>query len=288
MGRVSPGHMILEKDKLRLGKPLVSIIIPVRNQLHFTARCLGSVFKYTPEPVEIIVVDNGSTDGTREYLRSVPGIRLLENGRNLGFAAACNRGLAVARSNYLLLLNNDTLVTPGWLSGLISHLQKYPGAALVGPLSNCGGATQTMPVALPSLGRLEEFSRRLASQNRGQCRPVPVLSGFCLLFTRRVLNTIGGLDPRFHPGNFEDDDFCLRARLAGFMLLAAADVFVYHFGQRTFTGEGMDYRAVLQAGWEIFRLKWKLPRDFPPEERHTSPLILNQTFDPCRHVVPLE
>ncbi|RKO65548.1 glycosyltransferase family 2 protein [Desulfofundulus salinus] len=267
---------------------LTSIIIPTRNQLSLTVLCLENIIKYTPEPVEIIVVDNGSTDGIREYLRSVSEIRLLENGRNLGFAAACNRGLAVARGDYLLLLNNDTLVTPGWLSGLISHLKKYPGAGLVGPLSNCGGVTQTMPVAPPSLDRLEEFSRRLALQNRGQCRPVPVLSGFCLLFTRRVLNTIGGLDPRFNPGNFEDDDFCLRARLAGFVLLVAADVFVYHFGQRTFTGEGMDYRAALQTGWEKFRLKWKLPPNFPPEKRHTSPLILNQAFDPCRHMIPLE
>ncbi|MGB9804041.1 MAG: glycosyltransferase family 2 protein [Desulfofundulus sp.] len=270
-----------------IGEPLTTIVIPVRNQLHFTRRCLESIFKYTPEPVEVMVVDNGSTDGTREYLQALTGVRVLMNNRNVGFAAACNRGLAVARGEYLLLLNNDVLVTPGWLTGLISHLKKYPCAGLVGPLSNCGGLMQTIPVVLPSLNQLDEFTRRLAVENFGQCRQVNILSGFCLLIRRQVLNTIGGLDTRFGPGNFEDDDFCLRARLAGFKLLVAEDVFVYHFGQRTFLGEGMDYRTLMKANWERFRVKWNLPADFPPEQRHTSPLILNQPFDPDRHVIPL-
>ncbi|HHW44275.1 MAG TPA: glycosyltransferase family 2 protein [Desulfotomaculum sp.] len=265
----------------------VSIIIPVRNQLPLTRACLESVFRHTAETVEIIVVNNGSTDGTRPYLQNFPAVRMVAAGDVPCFAAACNRGLAAARGEYLLLLNNDALVTRGWLRGLIKHLESNPAAGMVGPLSNCGGLVQTIPVAPYSVDQVEEFARRLQVQNAGRCRRVNALSGFCLLIKRQVLNTIGGLDPRFVPGYFEDDDFCLRAVLAGFQLLVAEDVFVYHHGQRTFAGEGLDCRAVLRQNWERFRRKWGLPADFPPEKRLTSPLILKQPFDPRRHVVPL-
>lgn len=264
-----------------------SIIIPTRNQLHLTRLCLENLFRHTPELVEVIAVDNASTDGTREYLQSLPGVRLMAIDRNLGFAAACNLGLAVARGEYLLLLNNDAVVTPGWLAGLVAHLEKHPRAGMAGPLSNCGGPEQTIKAPPYSAHGLEQFAQRLAAVNRSRCRRVGFLSGFCLLISRRVLNTIGGLDERFYPGYFEDDDFCLRARLAGFELLVAENVFVYHFGQQTFRGEGIDWPAVMRANWEKFRRKWNLPPDFPPGQRHFTPLVLDQTFDPRRHVIPL-
>jgi GT2 family glycosyltransferase len=85
---------------------------------------------------------------------------------------------------------------------------------------------------------------------------VPKLSGFCLPGRREVLTRLGALDERIGPGFFDDDDLCVRARQAGFLLLVAADVFVHHFGGRTFLGLGIDTAWQMEANLERFRTKW--------------------------------
>ncbi|MBV5350523.1 glycosyltransferase family 2 protein, partial [bacterium] len=106
--------------------PLVSIIILTFNRLDVTKVCLDSIQRHTPEAHEILVVDNHSTDGTVEWLRErqykQETIKLIENSTNRGFSAGCNQGIEAARGEYLLLLNNDTVVTPFWLSGLLECL----------------------------------------------------------------------------------------------------------------------------------------------------------------------
>ncbi|MEW6424287.1 MAG: glycosyltransferase family 2 protein [Bacillota bacterium] len=275
---------------IRVGdeKKLASLIVPTRNRLSLTRLFVESLLKNTPEPVELIFVDNNSTDGTPEYLSRIPGVRVIVNQANLGFAAGCNKGLAVARSDYLVLLNNDIIVSRGWLSRLVAHFKEWPKVGLIGPLSNCAGGEQTIGVNFFSISQIEEFDRQLAVKNsRRCCRKANILSGFCLLLKREVLNAIGGLDPRFGPGNFDDDDYCLRARLAGFELLVAEDVFIYHFGGQTFRGEKMNHAGIMRRNWDKFRQKWGLPANFPPSERYTSLLILGQPFDPQKHFQPI-
>jgi cellulose synthase/poly-beta-1,6-N-acetylglucosamine synthase-like glycosyltransferase len=90
------------------------------------------------------------------------------------------------------------------------------------------------------------------------------LSGFCLLTKRQVVDDIGGFDEQFLIGNYEDDDYCLRAQLAGYKLLVAQDTYVHHFGSATFQGENIDFSEQLQSNWELFKKKWKLPEDLEP------------------------
>lgn len=264
-------------------KKLTSIIIVTRNQAGYTRQMLKSLFHATPEPFEIIAVDNGSTDGTLEYLKSYGNIEIIVNTENLGFGKACNQGMAKAKGDYILLLNNDTLVVDGWLSGLISHLERDEKAGIVGPLSNAALRAQTIRYTCENKDQMYKLCRKLRVENCGLARDVEMLSGFCFLIKREVINKIGGFDERFYPGNFEDDDFCLRARLAGYKLLVADDVFVFHFGQRTFLGEKMDYKGTLNDNWVKYKEKWGLPEDFPPQERHTHPLVINRKFDPGLH-----
>jgi cellulose synthase/poly-beta-1,6-N-acetylglucosamine synthase-like glycosyltransferase len=97
-----------------------SIIILTHNQLSFTEMCLHSLRLFTPEPNQLIVVDNHSTDGTVDFLRRQADVQLIENATNRGFPAGCNQAIRIATGDQILLLNNDTIVTPGWLGRLLA------------------------------------------------------------------------------------------------------------------------------------------------------------------------
>ncbi len=99
-------------------RPTTSIVILTRNQLEYTKLCVEGIARTTPEPHELVFVDNASTDGTLEYLRSIEGAVVIDNDANLGFGGACNQGMAVASGDRILLLNNDVVPTAGWLAAL--------------------------------------------------------------------------------------------------------------------------------------------------------------------------
>lgn len=239
------------------GRELVSIVVPVWNNLALTRTCLGSLRRYTREPYEVVVVDNGSTDGTPEYLATVPGIRVVRNDRNLGFAAACNQGLAAASGRHAVLLNNDVVLTPEWLEGLLAHVHADPRIGIVGPRTNFAGGPQQLPtVGYRSLDGLEAFARERRRQHLGERTILDRVTGLCMLISGPCLRKVGALDERFGIGNFEDDDYCVRARLAGFQCAIAHDVFVHHFGSQTFRALGIDYRALLEKNRRIFLEKW--------------------------------
>lgn len=270
-------------------QPLTSLIMLTRNNLAYTKLCLESIRKHTREPYEVIVVDNGSTDGTTEYLRSQPDVRLIENGYNLGFALGNNRGLREARGTYIVFLNNDVVVTEGWLTRLLACAQSEPTVGIVGPRSNYVAGVQLVP-NIPygnDLRAMELFAQAWSLEHAGQWEQVPRVVGFCMLVRREVVERIGGFDSRFGLGNFEDDDFCLRAQIAGFTVRIAHDVFVHHFGSKTFQSERIDYRRLMEENWEIFKKKWNLPPDAPMEKGYIPASLVAQTFDRSRDFIPL-
>ncbi len=265
---------------------LTSVIIPCFNQAEFTRLCLRAVLRHTRRPCELILVDNGSTDDTAAYLRGVQDaapmpVTVIRNGRNLGFPRAINQGLHEARGEYLVLLNNDAVVTDGWLEQLIG-LAKMPidggataasrdsqpdlGIGLVGPMSNYATPPQLVDdVPYRDLDEMHAFARRWRDEHRGQWLTAPKLSGFCVLMKRAVYEAIGGLDERFGLGLFDDDDLAERARRAGFELAVAHDLFVHHFGSRTFIGQGIDAEGLLEENARRFADKWG--RDTPAGRR---------------------
>ncbi|BCS55981.1 hypothetical protein GSbR_13440 [Geobacter sp. SVR] len=250
-------------------KDLTSIIILTWNQLHCTRECLASIAAHTLEPYELIVVDNGSTDGTVAWLHEQTcrddRIRLIENPSNHGFAAGCNQGLSVARGNYLVLLNNDVVVTPEWLSGLLECHRLDPFAGIVGPMTNNASGIQGLGNPIYDPGGLDGFARQFRDRNRHRRVASRRLVGFCMLLTRQLYVEIGGLDERFGSGNFEDDDFCLRAAIVGRRNMIAADVYVHHYGGASFAAGGIDYRAAIGGNWALFRDKWSAPVAMPAE-----------------------
>ena len=250
---------------------LTSIVIVTFSQLAFTRMCLESIRFRTDEPYELIVVDNGSTDGTIEYLRACGDVKLIENADNRGFPAAANQGILASRGRQILLLNNDVIVTTGWLRRMLDALDASPlpppynlspvtcnlPTGLVGPCSNAVGSTQQVEIGYDDLASLDGFAWDWGRRHHAQRDEVERLVGFCLLFRRELVDRVGVLDERFGVGNFEDDDFCLRAKQAGYRVVIARDTFIHHFGHRTFAGAGIDLSALMVKNEQVFQEKWR-------------------------------
>ncbi len=260
---------------------LTSIIILAHNQLRDTQQCLTSIEKCTPLAHELILVDNGSNDGTttffRRYAEQHQNVRTILNGANLGFSAGNNQGLACAQGENIVLLNNDTVVTQGWLENMLATLNGHSDCGLVGPVSNnVSGPQLVTPVGYPGLEHLPKFAAQRSAEFAGKSTEAKRLVGFCLLFRRAVLEKIGGLDAQFGSGNFEDDDYCIRASLAGFKSRIALDSFVHHTGGQTFKGAKIDYRASLDRNWDVFKAKWAMPKEAAIERGYSFPTVLPQ------------
>ncbi|HEX6780460.1 MAG TPA: glycosyltransferase [Solirubrobacterales bacterium] len=255
-------------------RPLASIVVVSFNSRVLTRLCLETVLTNTAEtPFELIAVDNASADGSREYLEKLAGrdarVRVLANEENAGFPAACNQGLAAARGELLVLLNSDTMVSPGWLPRLRSHLDGK--ADLVGPVTNRIGNEAEVPVAYETYGDFLREAGARATKRQDEAIEIPMLTMFCLAMKRGTWERIGPLDESFGVGTLEDDDYSMRARRAGLRLLCAEDVLVHHFGEGSFGKlfEGGKHSHLLARNRRRFEEKWG--EAWQPYRRRESP-----------------
>ena len=256
-------HLLPHFDHDNMVPALSSIIILTFNQLEYTKKCVKSICKYTPETHEIIFVDNGSTDGTVKWLKRLiqenKNYKLIENKKNLGFSKGSNQGIEASQGEFILLLNNDVVVAEGWLSGLLDCLQHTPDAGIVGPMTNkISGPQQINDNSYLSVNFIDKYAEQFRGQYHHRRIPLRRIVGFCMLFKRTLVEQIGMLDETFGTGNFEDDDFCLRAALAGYRNYIAGDVFVHHYGSRSFIGNKINYGASISDNRKIIEKKWAL------------------------------
>jgi GT2 family glycosyltransferase len=238
--------------------PSVSILIPVHNRLDLTRPCLESVFANTDPsvPFELLLIDDVSADGTAEYLRSLGSrIRVIANRRRGCFGHNINRAAPQTRGEYLCLLNNDTLVTPGWLTRLLAAARNDPTIGVVGnrhltpgtDLINHAGMVfdnERYPIHL-HVGRPASFPPALVSREF-QC-----VTGACWLVPKTLFLELGGFDPEFR-NSYEDVDFCLRVRAHGRKVFYAADSMIYHY--RAQSPGRLDNEA---SNLLHFRSKWE-------------------------------
>ena len=201
----------------------ISIIIPVFNQFRFTQACLASLQQHhETERFEVIVVDDASTDATAEAVPRIPGIVYLRNETNSGFIASCNRGAENARGKYLVFLNNDALVTDGWLSALLDTFSQEPQAGMVGSkliypdgrLQEAGGIIWRDASGC-NYGKLDD--RQKPEYN--YLREVDYCSAAALMIPKVLFQSVGGFDPRYTPAYYEDTDLAFKVRQAGYKVL---------------------------------------------------------------------
>lgn len=243
-------------------EPAASIVVVSFDSLPFTRMCVETVLANTDgSPFELIVVDNASSDSSRDYLEDLASrdarVSLLANEENVGFPAACNQGLAAARGDHLVLLNSDTMVPPGWLTRLGAHLEA-DREALVGPVTNRIGNEAEVATSYDTYGDFLREAGSRAAWRRGEAFEIPTLTMFCLAMRRDGWKAIGPLDESFGVGTLEDDDYSMRARRAGLRLLCAEDVLVHHFGEASFGklfGSG-EYGRLTTENRRRFEDKW--------------------------------
>ena len=168
---------------------------------------------------------------------------------------------------------------------MLATFMNHPEAGLVGPMSNFVSGPQLISdVPYKNMEQMHQFAKQIAENNSGQTAESFRLVGFCLMARRAVVDRIGGLDERFGSGNFEDDDFCVRAAMAGFKSLIAKDVFIHHVGGQTFQALNIDYKRSLERNWDIFKSKWNIPAAIPYGSGYTISLAAG---DPSKYYIPL-
>ncbi|RPI54148.1 MAG: glycosyltransferase [Chloroflexi bacterium] len=255
--------------------PRATVIVLAWNGVEYLDACLRSVLAQDHPDFEVLVVDNGSTDGSGELVATAfPQVRLIRNERNLGFAAGNNVGLRAAGGETLVLLNQDTVVQPGWLASLARALETLPDAGVVGAkildpdgrtLQHAGGYVQH-PLALGQhlgYGEIDEGQY-------DELREVEYVTAASMAIKREVLADIGELDTGFFPGYFEDVDFCYRARQAGYAVWYSPEAVLHHLESASmrrdsFRGHCAYYRNRLRFALKSYSVP-RLVQEFVPAE----------------------
>ncbi|OGS99137.1 MAG: hypothetical protein A3F73_03700 [Gallionellales bacterium RIFCSPLOWO2_12_FULL_59_22] len=245
----------------RLPKPLASIVVLTYNNLELTLACLDSIERFTEQGrYEVIVVDNASDDGTRAFLPQWAGTRadrkIVLNNENRGFAAGNNQGLALARGEYLVMLNNDTEVTQGWLPTLMSHLRHDSLLGMVGPVTDNIGNEARVRLSFRNNDEMLSKARTYTLAHMGEIIPIRTLAFFCVMMPRQVYEKVGPVDESYGQGFFEDDDYCRRVEQAGWRIACAEDVFVHHHLSASFGKLGKGRQELMERNRKVYEAKW--------------------------------
>ena len=220
--RVDLEDIIRNIDNLKIDftestNPKFSIIIPVFNKIQYTYNCLKSIYENTGDhkDYEIIIVDDCSNDETKKVLSKIEGIRILNNETNIGFLNSCNFAALQARGDFLILLNNDTMVRPGWLRWLVKTFQMFPDAGLVGSkliypngrLQEAGGIVWQDGSAY-NYGQMDDPGK----PEYNYAREVDYCSGACIMIPRKLFMDIGMFGTEYSPAYYEDTDLAFKVQ----------------------------------------------------------------------------
>lgn len=245
----SPESFAAELRFPAVAEPVVSIVIPALDKLAYTLCCLSALSRHAlAASFEVIVVDDGSTDGSPELLPRVPNLVYVRNDATLGFVRSINRGARAARGRFLMLLNNDTQVQPGWLDELVAAFGD-PAVGIAGSkLIYPSGHLQEAGAVLRADGSVE-----LVGLNDDPARPeynvrreVDHCSGASLMIRRQLFLELGGFDEAYAPAYFEDCDLSLRVRSRGLKVVyVPGSLVVHHLSVTTASaGEGVKKRQI--------------------------------------------
>jgi GT2 family glycosyltransferase len=234
--------------------PKTYIILLNYNGYDDTAACIASLRRIDYDNFEIVLVDNHSTDGSAERLRRLEGLHFIQSEKNLGFAGGCNLGIEFAldhKVDYILLLNNDTIVAAGFLSVMTEHMDLESRIGIIGPkilynneenrIWSAGGGISTWTKRTFQYGE-----NRIDRGQYDTLRDVDFISGCCMLIRREVLDDIGLFDPEYFM-YYEDVDYCLRAKDAGWRIVFEPGALIRHTAGAASSRSFIDYYRMRNA-----------------------------------------
>ncbi len=244
-------------------RPQVSILIPVYNKLSVTLNCIQSVYEHTDSelnPYEIVLADDCSTDETQHISKYVQGLKHIKQPRNVGFLKNCNQAAKACDGEFIVLLNNDTLVQEGWLANLIQLISSEKNIGMVGPkflFEN--GTLQEAGGIIWSDASGWNWGRGLdpALPEYNYIRDVDYLSGACILLRKKLWDEFNGFDEDFSPAYYEDTDLAFRMRSKGYRVCYQPLSKVVHLeGVSHGTDVSSGIKNFQELNREKFRLKW--------------------------------
>lgn len=257
-------------------KRKTSIVILTYNNFNYTKDCVESIKKYTKKnSYEIIIVDNLSTDETRDWLKKQKDLKVILNDENKGFPKGCNQGIEIANpNNDILLLNNDTIVTTNWLENLKICLYSNDLVGAVGSVSNHQENLQGVDFTYNDFVEMQKLAKKNNISDSNQWEEKVFLIGFCILIKRDVLNKIGLLDEEYSPGYVEDNDLSLRIIDAGYKLMLCHDSFIHHYLGTAFRKDLNKFYPILYRNRTYFESRWGFNTFQFDEIKHASLRIL--------------
>lgn len=241
---------------------MTSISIACFNNLAFTKQCLESLFRNT-EDYELIIVDNASTDGTFEYIKSLMDqgkkITLIQNDQNAGFAYAHNQALKEAKGEYFCALNNDIICLKGWLSEMIKPFCD-PKIGIVGSKLLVPGSRNVQHEGVFFLDNGTPYHINLGggvNERTNTSRIVPAVTGACLVMKTSLLRELGGFDTAYING-WEDIDLCLKVRKLGYNIFYQSKSVLYHYEGQTAgrLNNDNENRRLFMSRWKKDIMEW--------------------------------
>lgn len=263
----------------------IDIIIVTWNACDYTRYCLDSIRKYTDYPHNLIVVDNGSLDGTVDYLERQNDVLLIQNQENMGYGGAITRGYEAGSSRLVCVMNNDIVVSPGWFESMVRVMGKDRKIGILGtlrPASFClhpDGQRDTGLVLKETRGHklpepevwlkrfcspyaYESFVEEVKRVNDFGLReiegPPSFVSTCCVLVNREIIDRVGSLaDPRFFRYGCEDVDLCWRISTEGYKVAITSEVYIHHFKHVSVEASNLDRKTLTEGNMRIFYQKWR-------------------------------
>lgn len=237
-------------------RPLISIVVLAYNKLEYTKMCVESIYKYTSHlDFELITVNNGSSDGTKEYFDSLPNTKKVNIKNNVGGVNGFNAGLVIGEGKYLAYVGNDCVVTTNWLDNMLRCIESDEKIGLVTPGANVVSNMQQISVQYNSLEQMQEFAKQynISDNKKWEERTRVMMNS--IIMRKALFDEIGGIDHSYYLGEFADDHFSFVIRRMGYKTVFAKDTFIHHFGSVT---GNYDQRVnnSLGVGKEIFIKKW--------------------------------
>ncbi|MGB2706209.1 MAG: glycosyltransferase family 2 protein [Candidatus Omnitrophota bacterium] len=227
------------------------IIIPVWNHPDLTRGCIDSIKRHTRFPYRIVAVDNASDPPTRDYLDSLQKhdgrVVVIRNEKNEGFVKAVNQGMRFSDAGYVCILNNDTVVTDGWLGEMVDILRKNDGIGIINPSSNTS-------CQFPGEMDIDTYAETLKTL-KGEYQELYTCRAFAMVVERKVIDEIGYLDDVYGMGYFDDTDYCKRAQKLGFRTVRAKASYVYHKERQSFD-KIKERSAIFSENEDKFIRKW--------------------------------